>query len=189
MTRPGFTILGIDPGLKGALAFYAPEAPRFVTVDDMPVVKQEVDPAALKRRIAQIGPDVAIVERVAARPGQGVASMFNFGCGYGMVQGVIAALEIPIHPVTPGKWKRHFRLSADKEEARARAIQLWPSCDRFGRKKDGGRAEAALIARYAAETILSSTTQEAGGGLAGAGDRRTVTGPKNPSPRGAGVPA
>lgn len=152
MTRPGFTILSIDPGLHGAISFYAPEAPHVITVDDMPVVDKDIDPAALARRIRQIGPDVAIVERVGSMPGQGVSSTFKFGCGYGMVQGVIAALEIPIHLVTPGKWKRHFRLSADKEEARARAIQLWPSCDRFGRKKDAGRAEAALIARFWAET-------------------------------------
>lgn len=149
----GFTILAIDPGLTGALAFYAPAAPDLVTVDDMPVVDKDIDPAALARRIRQLAPNVAIVERVSAMPGQGVSSMFKFGCGFGMVQGVVASLGIPIYLVTPAKWKRHFRLPAEKEAARAAAIKLWPTSDRFGRKKDAGRAEAALLARYAAEVM------------------------------------
>jgi hypothetical protein len=135
MTDRGFTILAVDPGLTGALAWYAPFAPEIITVDDMPVVAGDVDPAALARRIRQMSPNAAVVERVGARPGQGVSSMFKFGCGYGMVQGVIASLGIPIHLVTPGKWKRHYALPADKEEARARAIKLWPTCDRFARKR------------------------------------------------------
>jgi hypothetical protein len=150
----GFTILAIDPGLTGAIAFYAPSAPDIITVEDMPVAAKDVDPAALARRIRQLNPNVAIVERVSAMPGQGVSSMFKFGCGYGMVQGVIAALGIEIRFVTPQSWKKHFRLSSDKELSRARAIQAWPASDRFTRKKDSGRAEAALIARFAAESGL-----------------------------------
>lgn len=152
--RPrGFTILAVDPGLTGAIAFYCPTAPGLITVEDMPVADKDIDPSALARRIRQLAPNVAIVERVSAMPGQGVSSMFRFGCGYGMVQGVIASIGIPIHLVTPAKWKKHFRLTAEKEVARAAAIRLWPTSDRFGRKKDVGRAEAALLARYAAEVM------------------------------------
>ena len=75
------------------------------------------------------------------------------------VRGVVASLAIPTHMVTPGRWKKHFRLDADKEKARALAIRLWPSSEHFERKKDHGRAEAALIARFGAETII------AGGGV------------------------
>jgi hypothetical protein len=149
-------ILAVDPGLTGATAFYFPDDPHSLRVDDMPVAAGDVDAAALARRIEQMKPTVAIVERVGARPGQGVSSMFKFGCGYGMVQGVIATLGIPVHFVTPGVWKKHFRLPAEKEKARKQAISLWPRCDRFGRKKDAGRAEAALIARYWAEKSVPS---------------------------------
>ena len=70
-----------------------------------------------------------------------------------MVRGVIAASGVPLHLVSPAKWKRHFGLDADKEKARALALRLWPTrADLFGRKKDHGRAEAALLARYFAET-------------------------------------
>jgi crossover junction endodeoxyribonuclease RuvC len=59
----------------------------------------------------------------------------------------------PLHLVTPAKWKRYFGLDADKEKSRALALRLWPSrSDLFTRKRDHGRAEAALLARYFAET-------------------------------------
>lgn len=46
------------------------------------------------------------------------------------------------------------RLDADKERARALAIRLWPASRHFERKRDHGRAEAALLARFGAETLL-----------------------------------
>ena len=146
-------ICAVDPGLTGAVAFYFPEADA-ISVRDMPVVAGDVDAAGLAALLKQMRPDIAVVEQVASRPGQGVASMFKFGSGFGMVQGVIAALEVPRHLVTPQRWKKHFRLDAEKESARALALKLWPArADLFGRKKDAGRAEAALIAKYGAEMI------------------------------------
>ena len=148
-------ILGVDPGLGGAVAFYFP-AQGVVSVEDMPVAGSDIDPATLAARIAQMRPDIAIVEMVASRPGQGVASVFKFGCGFGMVRGVIAASGVPLHLVSPTKWKRVYGLDSDKERSRALALRLWPGrSDLFGRKKDHGRAEAALLARYAAERIIN----------------------------------
>jgi crossover junction endodeoxyribonuclease RuvC len=73
-----------------------------------------------------------------------------------MVCGVIAASGVPLHLVSPSKWKRHFGLGSDKEKSRALALRLWPGrSDLFGKKKDHGKAEAALLARYLAETAQS----------------------------------
>jgi crossover junction endodeoxyribonuclease RuvC len=153
MTNP--CILAIDPGLTGGVALYFP-AQDAITAEDMPVVGGDVDVATLSARIAQMKPDLAIVELVASRPGQGVASVFRFGVGFGMVRGVVAASGVPMHLVTPAKWKRHFGLDSDKEKARALALRLWPTrADLFSRKKDHGRAEASLLARYAAERIVN----------------------------------
>lgn len=146
-------IVAFDPGLSGAFAFYCHQKPSFIDVHDMPVADKDIDPAAIARNLAKTQPQIAVVERASARPNQGVSSMFRFGCGYGMVQGVLATLEIPVTFVTPAAWKRHFKLPADKEAARALAIRMWPGSSLFERKKDSGRAEAALIARYAAETM------------------------------------
>src|SRR5262245_30801008 len=98
-------------------------------------------------------PDLAIVERGGARPGQGVSSMFGYGVTCGLIRGVVATLRIPMRLVAPTTWKKHFQLGPDKELSRARALQLWPACaELFALKKHHGRAEAALIARYFVET-------------------------------------
>jgi crossover junction endodeoxyribonuclease RuvC len=146
--------MGIDPGASGAIAFYWPSHPHVVTAEDVPLVDGEIDATTLAQRIDQMRPDLVIIERVGAMPKQGVSSTFKFGKSYGLVIGIVAALKIPRHFVTPGKWKKHYGLSADKEQARARALNLWPESESFSRKIDHGRAEAALLARYAAETMF-----------------------------------
>jgi crossover junction endodeoxyribonuclease RuvC len=137
-------ILGIDPGLGGALAFFFPATPDKIAAEDMPVAGGDVDGATLAQRIAQLRPSIALLERVASRPGQGVASTFKFGASYGIARGVVQAFGVPLYLVTPTKWKAHFSLTADKELSRALALRLWPSSAHFGRKRDHGRAEAAL---------------------------------------------
>ena len=150
----GACILGIDPGVTGALALYYPEAPSRVVAQDLPLADGEISAPLLADIIRSFAPSMAVIERVSAMPGQGVVSMFNFGRAYGDVRGVIGALSIPVHFATPQKWKKHFRLSSDKEEARAFALRLFPACaDHFKLKKHHGRAEAALIAKFGAETI------------------------------------
>ena len=146
-------VCGVDPGLSGAVAFYYPGHDK-ISVYDMPVVNGDVDVAGLADLLRRILPEIALVEQVASRPGQGVSSMFKFGTGYGMVHGVLGALQIPRHLATPQRWKKHFRLDAEKESARALALRFWPDrAELFARKKDAGRAEAVLIAKYAAQTI------------------------------------
>jgi crossover junction endodeoxyribonuclease RuvC len=153
MTAP--CICGIDPGLSGAVAFFFPSAPGHVATEDMPVVAGEVDCATLAARILQMGPAFAVVERVASMPKQGVASTFKFGASYGAVRGVLAALQIRTHLVAPAVWKKHFRLDSDKEKSRALALRLFAaSPEHFSRKKDHGRAEAALLAVYGASLDL-----------------------------------
>jgi hypothetical protein len=143
-------ILGIDPGVHGGVAFlYSGH----VTADDIPVVGGEVDVDALVRRVREMRPRLAIIERAGAMPQQGVSSTFKYGVAYGALRTVVALCNIPYQLVTPAKWKNYFRLDADKEKSRALAIQLWPGGGFFSRKKDHGRAEAALIARYGASTF------------------------------------
>jgi len=66
-----------------------------------------------------------------------------------------------------GSGKTHFGLDADKEKSRALAIRLWPGCGYFSRVKDHGRSEAALIARYGAETIATNFATPSGKGEGG----------------------
>jgi hypothetical protein len=146
-------ILGIDPDITGGIAYLYPSGR--IVAEDIPVVGGEVDVDTLARRIEEMGPCLAIIERAGAMPKQGVSSTFKFGVAYGSLRTVVAVCNISYHLVTPGKWKNHFGLDADKERSRALAIRLWPGCGYFSRKKDHGRAEAALLARYGAEVVRS----------------------------------
>lgn len=147
-------VIGVDPGLSGAIAFYFPSAPERIAVEDMPVAGGEVSAALLAEMVVNYQPTLAVIEQVAAGHGWGRSACFNFGRSVGDVRGCLAALAIPIKYVSPVVWKKHYRLSRDKDESRARALQLFPSCaEHFKRKRDDGRAEAALIAKYGAEML------------------------------------
>jgi crossover junction endodeoxyribonuclease RuvC len=149
-------ILGIDPGASGALA-WIDDAGMLLAVEDMPAMdvsvggkmRRRVSAPMLAALIRETMPTRAYVERVAAMPGQGTASMFSFGFSAGLVDGVLAGLNIPVTYVHPAVWKKAAGLSADKGTARYRAAQLFPEqAAKFARVKDDGRAEAALIAQF-----------------------------------------
>jgi len=148
-------ILGVDPGaVSGGLAIVEINdggAPQLVDAIDLPVVgvkaKQRIDVLALRDWIQQHKPDHAYVERGRAMPRQGASSGFKFGRGCGAVEATIQLLEIPLTIIEASAWKRKFHLrGGDKESGRQLAIQLFPAAHAlFARKKDHGRAEAALI--------------------------------------------
>jgi crossover junction endodeoxyribonuclease RuvC len=154
-------ILGIDPGASGALVFLDSETQR-LTVYDMPVVevkrgtgiKRHVSAQLLAAVFADIQPDAAFLEQVGAMPGQGVSSMFAFGRAAGVVEGVIAAIGIPLNFVTPQTWQKAMAVRGGKDGSRMRAAELFPKqADQFKRVKDDGRADATLIAAYGAKTL------------------------------------
>lgn len=160
------TILAIDPGVTGALAFLSSSAPHHVTALDMPVVDGEVDALELRRLIYEHLPSVAFVERVNAMPGDGTRKMgassaFNFGAAAAMARATVLLSKVPMHLVAPTVWKKHFRIPSKTqggdEAARALALQRFPACaDQFRRKKDHGRADAALLALYGASVVTGA---------------------------------
>lgn len=145
-------IIGIDPGLKGAVAYIG----LTLEIFDIPTfslirggkMKNEIDLVALA---ALFAPQIkhAYMEQVGAMPGQGVSSMFAFGQTFGILKGMLAMRGIPFTLVPPATWKKALRVPAGKDGARARASQLLPSYGHYWpRAKDDGRAEAAMIALY-----------------------------------------
>jgi len=152
--------LGIDPGLSGAIMQFDSSAKRPIHVTDMPTHeingKRRLDLHSLGGYLGAAADFnksniKAVIEEPNAMPGQGVASMFKFGFCCGAVQGIVAALELPVLLVRPNVWKKALGVPADKDGARMMASRLWPSCSGvWARKKDDGRAEAALLAYYGA---------------------------------------
>jgi hypothetical protein len=58
---------------------------------------------------------------------------------------------MPVQMVSPATWKRKAGVPSDKNGARVMASRYWPgAAEQFRRVKDDGRAEAALLARWAA---------------------------------------
>ncbi len=150
-------ILGIDPGLTGAVAVLDGEG-KLLDVYDMPVITMKVG-KSIKRRLDARGlavyvkrqmdsaPCYAYVEQVGAMPKQGVSSTFNFGQSYGIILGIIAAYGLPFKTLTPSYWKGKTGLTGQpKDASRMAAIREWPEMSHmFSLKKHDGRSDAALI--------------------------------------------
>jgi len=106
-------ILGIDPGLSGALAFLD-TATGIIAVEDMPTVtvmrnrkeKREVSPQLVAAMVVKRHVEAAFLEKVNAMAGQGVSSVFSFGRSAGIIEGVLAAFDIPFTLVTPQSWQK-----------------------------------------------------------------------------------
>jgi crossover junction endodeoxyribonuclease RuvC len=148
-------ILGIDPGLDGAIAVLT-EAGELVAIHDMPTLedgakgRRAVNPALFASIIYASQATVAFCELVGPRPTDGTTGAFGFGRSRGIIEGVLAAAGIPLAMIAPPVWKRAANIAPGKENkdsARSVAISRWPSkAALFARKCDFDRAEAALIA-------------------------------------------
>lgn len=158
----GRFIIGVDPGFTGGITVLNTTGlGPAVTIFDMPTMpgakgKTELNHAKLHHYMSMHklgGPKTTVwVERVSARPGQGVSSVFRFGQQLGAIEMCAAAHEHEIRYVTPAVWKAYFGLSADKGVARGEASRRFPAhAELFARVKDDGRAESALIALYGLE--------------------------------------
>ena len=146
--------IGIDPGMTGAIAAFIDG--ELLDIVDMPTADGTVAAVLLRHELkmfANAGFDTrpqVIVEKVHAMPGNGAVSMFKFGRSLGVIEGVVGGLAWPLTWVTPQAWKKDAGLiGKDKDAARMLALETWPEHHQtFARKKDIGRADAALIGRW-----------------------------------------
>lgn len=147
-------ILGIDPGLDGAIAVLT-EAGELVEIHDMPTLldgakgRRAVNPALLASIVYSTHASRAYCELIGPRPTDGTTAAFGFGRSRGIVEGVLAAAGVPLEMIAPTVWKRAANITPgreNKDSARSVAISRWPShAAIFARKCDCDRAEAALI--------------------------------------------
>jgi crossover junction endodeoxyribonuclease RuvC len=148
-------VIGVDPGLAGALVAITPDG---LDLRVMPVVaaggKHQYDehvlvewltPYAIKR--AHV-----FIEAVHAMPKQGVASMFTFGAGYGLLRGICSGLGLSYELVRPQEWQRAMLLGQPTGSEYLVASRLWPNAEWCAsercRKPHGGLVDAALIAEF-----------------------------------------
>lgn len=145
-------VLGIDPGLDGALAFYDGTTLR---VFDMPAVQarakgRELDYSEIARLIdASAHIKHCYLEQSWPRPKEASAAAAKQGINFGVVRGVVAAHFIPTTIVSPQRWVKALAVQKGKDASRARASELLPAYSGLWQAKShDGRAEAALIALY-----------------------------------------
>jgi crossover junction endodeoxyribonuclease RuvC len=159
--------VGIDPGNTGALACVDIEDQMAMIVDTptMSFVSSSKKNRTVisEDGIAEIMDGIVIaakvhgrklfaaIERAQAMPKQGVSSSFNYGTGYGMWLGVLAAHKIPRVKVSPAEWMKTMFVNQgtrDKDVSIKVARELFPMAE-LSLKKHHGRAEALLIAEWA----------------------------------------
>jgi len=157
-------IIGIDPGITGAICFF--EDGELKDVIDMPTMasgnknKKQINGSQIFNEISlriqnHKSENInVVVEQVSAMPGQGVTSMFNFGQSFGILKGICSAMHLPVYYVRPAKWKKYFNLiNSEKDASRTRAIEIFPYfSSQLSKKKDNNKADAILIASFFYET-------------------------------------
>ena len=129
----GLAVLGVAPGITGALALY--DADGSLDVADMPVSVVEgrrvVDERALARLVGDWAPRIA---EVRLAPGAGC---YRAGRGEGVLRGVCLAKWLPVVEAKA----RHA------DDPRGPASKLFPRhVGLWALKAQEGRAQAALIA-------------------------------------------
>lgn len=152
-------LFAIDPGASGAVAvFHDGELAR---VFRLPKAKAEGG-LDLERLAAMLRDEIraaagawfeAVLEHSAPMPQKngekrGAATAGTFMRTIGKLEGVLAALGIPVRLVYPITWKRALGLTGqDKAASRAQAAARWPWLD-LSRVNSADLAEAALIGAW-----------------------------------------
>lgn len=141
------TILGIDPGASGGIAWITDGKP---CVEKMPDTLQDLWELIQDIQHGQcIWPNKlqckAYLEQVHSMPGQGVASSFKFGQGYGALEMALTAAGIPFERVTPQKWQKALGCltKGEKNVSKRKAQELFPTM-----KVTHATADALLIAEW-----------------------------------------
>ncbi len=152
-------ILGIDPGFEGGM----------VLLDGMVVAEMATTPTQPgangnneydKKEILDLlwrwKPEMVVLEYQQSMPKQGVVSTFKIGEGYGMWQGIFAAMQTRLEIVHPRTWQKVMFEDMAKQDTKAAsaivAARLWPGVDWRRTPKckapHDGLTDAACIAEY-----------------------------------------
>jgi crossover junction endodeoxyribonuclease RuvC len=168
-------LVGIDPGLKGAVAVVDlhqdGQLPHLLSVTGTPTLtyktrkkqwRREYDVPSMHGLLtaAASSPNVRIagvyLERQGARPGQGVTSTFSTGVGFGLWRGLIAACGLPLMTVQPQVWRRVCGLGKGKAASLRVVLERFPTQFPAHLRRHDGAADAVLLAYFG---FLQTRTQ------------------------------
>jgi hypothetical protein len=160
-------ICGIDPGLDGGIAFIEDGKPKDIYI--MPTLEYGKKRIIDARRLAEIlklyTVEHVIIERVGSRPDQSAPSVFTFGYGAGLLEGVVAALGLSYSFVIPQAWMRVLFKGMPKEENKTSVVycvQRFPGIDwratPRSRVPHDGMTDATCIALAYLQSLDSRST-------------------------------
>lgn len=139
------TIIGIDPGSQGGIAWITDGKP---CVEKMPDTLQDL--WELVQSIVLSPPSynkhaVAFIEQVYSSPQMGVKSAFTFGNGFGHLEMALTAAGIPFERVRPQVWQKALgcMTKGNKNITKRKAQELFPDI-----KATHWSSDALLIAHY-----------------------------------------
>jgi Holliday junction resolvasome RuvABC endonuclease subunit len=154
-------IIGVDPGLKGAIAFITQEG-RCIDVCNFPLLpgksaaRKEYDLHGMARKVrgylSDMSTTLAVIEEPIAMPNQSCTATATQFTGYGIFLGLLAGCSLI--PIGPRSWKRAMGLNDDKSKSLQMASNLFPEfhydpgAGKTHRELSEGRAEALLLAEY-----------------------------------------
>lgn len=177
-------VLGIDPGFDGGFAIISEDG--WLEIEPMPmfvvdkkktrkIKAKEDNPNNQKTKsydakvkmldypeiaeyMRRVKPRIrkAFLERVNARPGEGVAGMFRFGEAYAAVKMAVVAAGIPFEEVMPQTWTKTMHAGipktiGNKDKSKISVQQIFPDMSFvMGRDRTPhlGCVDAALIAKF-----------------------------------------
>lgn len=112
-------LIGIDPGLTGAIGCITPTCNKAV-VFDTPVVpdkgsKHQYNALAIYDYLKMLEPEqtFCIIEQVTAMPGQGSVGTLQMGFGNGMYITILSILGISYQIVHPKTWQKSLGIQSD----------------------------------------------------------------------------
>ena len=138
-------IAAIDPGVNGAIARFENHG-TIASVADMPLIRyvgwkhQIADADTLKFWLADCS--IVVVETITPLATGGTTTAAASGASWGAV--LASAPAGTVRLVHPSVWTKALGVGSDKNVHRQAAKGLFGG-DWFDRKKDDGRADAALI--------------------------------------------
>lgn len=146
------TIIGIDPGMSGGIAFIYDDG---VPPSCYKMPETDLDLFDLiDTTVGFDNPTAAFIEKVNAGPKMGSSASFKFGQNVGAIRMACLAAGVRIEYVSPQKWQKEFGLivrgrglgqddTSKKNRNKARAQELFP-----GVKITHAIADCLLIAEY-----------------------------------------
>lgn len=153
-------VVGIDPGLTGAICILTVHGPSEVEAvfEPMPRLGSELDPERLKIIFGVILDAKVFMEKVTPFK-MGTTGAFNYGKGIGMLLGMLHSHRLVFTEVTPQTWQKEMHeginrksIPDPKQRSLAAAHRLFPKVNlkktETSKFPDPGFVDALLIAEY-----------------------------------------